>query len=341
MTTESRDGGSFLFSAEFSKIQIVCLITIALSGASYAQQTRDATNQRTPPSVPQATSPAPIPEREEAAITVPAGTRLALVLTHPIDSKSTRRGDQIFAQMTDPVTVENQVAIPAGTFVQGQVEKLTRRGSRGEMLLQSVAIVFPSGYVSNLNVPMNMESDEGTAWNNPSTTAKTSALVAPMAGAGAGLAIGSAVHTTQSSTLGGTTITSSTPKGMAIGSIVGAAAGGAVALVLLARSHHFYVDAGSAAELTLTQPMTLSRAQIAEALRSVATQPAPAQVTPKTQTVTQIPASTDHGTCYTPGTPGTPDTVIPGTPPMGSSPGTPTTVIPGTPPTPPIPYPCP
>lgn len=45
--------------------------------------------------------------------------------------------------------------------------------------------------------------------------------------------------------------------------------------------------------------------------------------------------------CYTPGTLGTPDIVIPGIPAMGDSPGTPTTVIPGIPPTPPMPYPCP
>jgi len=49
----------------------------------------------------------------------------------------------------------------------------------------------------------------------------------------------------------------------------------------------------------------------------------------------------DRGICYTPGMPGTPPTVIPGTPPIGDSPGTPATVIPGTPAIPGTPYPCP
>jgi len=38
------------------------------------------------------------------------------------------------------------VIIPAGTFVQGKVERLTRNGSRAEMALQSVSVMFPDGY---------------------------------------------------------------------------------------------------------------------------------------------------------------------------------------------------
>jgi hypothetical protein len=180
--------------------------------------------------------------------------------------------------MTAPVLVESQVAIPAGTFVQGKLEKLKRRGSRGEMLMQSVSIVFPSGYVNNV----------------------------------------------------------------AIGAIVGGAAGGVVALALLARSHHFYVDAGSAAELTLTKPMTLTKARIADAVNRATTQPPLAVVVPKTHRVNQFPSgSSSSGMCDLPGAPGTPHTVIPGTPAIGDSPGTPPIVIPGTPPGPPIWYPCP
>jgi len=53
------------------------------------------------------------------------------------------------------------------------------------------------------------------------------------------------------------------------------------------------------------------------------------------------PPNTDPGTCWTPGTPGTPDIDIPGTPAIGNSPGTPSTHIPGIPATPPTPHPCP
>ena len=299
-----------------------------------------AAQQAAPPGGPtpdSGTQASPGPATDEAPITIPPGTRLALVLTHPVDSHSTHRGDEIFAQTTSPVTVSNQVVIPAGTFVQGKVEKMTRRGSRGELLMQSISVVFPNGYVATINGPLNMESDEGTAWNNPSSAAKAGIIAAPLAGLGIGAAIGAAQHTTDSSTLGGTTITSSTPKGLAIGSLVGLAAGGAVALVLIARSHHFYVQEGSPLEMSLPRPVTLAQAQTSNTEAATAAAP----TAPNGPPPSPMPASAEHGTCYIPGRPGTSPTFIPGTPAIGDSPGTPDTYIPGTPPTPPIPYPCP
>jgi hypothetical protein len=277
------------------------------------------------------------PEAQQTTITIPAGTHLALALTHPVDSRTTRRGDEIFAQTTSPLIVANQVAIPAGTFVQGKVDKMTRRGSRGELLMQSVSVVFPNGYVATIQGPINMQSDEGTAWSNPSSAEKAGIFAAPFAGLGIGAAIGAAQHTTQSSTLGGTTLTSSTPKGLAIGSLVGLAAGGAVSLVLLARSHHFYVQEGSPLELSLPQPVTLAEIQTSNPEGTTASTPAAPSGLPPSP----MPASAEHGTCYIPGRPGTPATYIPSTPGTVDSPGTPDTYIPGTPPTPPIPYPCP
>ena len=91
--------------------------------------------------------------------------------------------------------------------------------------------------------------------------------------------------------------------------------------------------------MRLSEPLTLSQAEITDATQKAATQPLIPVIQPRPPSV--IPSSADHGVCYTPGSPGTPDVVIPGTPAIGDSPGTPSTVIPGTPPTPPTPYPCP
>lgn len=295
--------------------------------------------QQPPAMAPQGGSAQPAspgPAREEAAFTVPAGTRLALVLTHPVDSRNTRRGDEIYAQITAPVAVGSQAVIPAGTFVQGQVQKLTRKGNRGEFLMQSLSLVFPNGYVAPVEGPMNIESDEGTAWQDPSNGTRAGAFIAPAAGLGLGALIGAAAHTTQHSTLGGMTLTSGTPTGLAIGSVVGLAAGGAVALVLLARNRHFYVDVGSPMEMILPRALILPASQLAKA--GQAQSPAPL-VTPPAPRPIFVPR--DNGICNTPGTPGSPPVVIPGTPPIGNSPGTPDIVIPGTPSTPGTSYPCP
>ncbi len=303
-------------------LALTCLAQDQPQTSPTASQTRSQDSAKTQPST----------------LTIPAGVRFALVLTNPVSSKTTHRGDEIYAQTTAPVIVGDQVLIPAGTFVQGKVDKLTRNGSRAEMLMNSASVVFPDGYVANIAGPLNVESDEGTAWRDPSDGAKAGAIIAPMAGGGLGALIGSAAHTTQSSTLGGTTITSSTPKGLAIGSMVGLGIGGVVSLAILLNSRGFFVDVGSPMEMTLPQPLTLSENQVADAVRQAQEHPAAAPM-PAPRPLPYPPF--DHGTCYTPGTPGTPPTIIPGTPPIGDSPGTPEIVIPGTPPTPGTPYPCP
>lgn len=277
-------------------------------------------------------TPAPATE------TIPAGTRFSLVLTNPIFSNTTHRGDEIHAQTIAPVIVGDHVVIPGGVFVQGKVDKLTRHGTRSEILVQSASVIFPDGYVANIVGPLNIETEEGTAWSNPSRGATAGVIAAPLAGLGIGALIGNAAHTTQSSTLGGTTITSSTPTGVAIGSMVGLGVGGIVALVMLTHSHQFYVDVGAPMEMTLPQSLQLAEDQVADSNREAQDHPAPAPVpmaAPRPQPVAQF----NRGTCFTPGTPGTPPTVIPGMPGPNGVPGPPT-VIPGTPPTPGMPYPC-
>jgi len=130
-------------------------------------------------------------------------------------------------------------------------------------------------------------------------------------------------------------------KDAIIGAGIGSAIGAVLSMTLLFSSHHFFLDVGAPVDMTLQQPLSLARMQVEDAEREseqhpVAQQPiAPRPIPPA------IPENSDHGTCYIPGTPGTPDTVIPGTPASDTSPGTPDTVIPGIPATPPTSYPCP
>jgi hypothetical protein len=270
-------------------------------------------------------------------VTIPSGTRLALVLTDPISSKAVHRGDEINAQTTAPIAVGDQVIIPAGAFVKGIIDTLKRDGTRGEMKLQSASVIFPDGYIAKFPGPLDMESNEGTAWLNPGNGTRAGTVIAPLAGLGIGAAIGAAAHTTTSNTLGGTTLTSSSPKGIAIGSLVGLSAGVIVALVLFTHSHQFFVDVGSPMQMTLPQPVTLSQSQVAAAVRDAQAHPAQVPVAAPRP----LPSYANQGTCFTPGTPGTPPTMIPGTPAIGDSPGTPATMIPGTPAIPGTPYPCP
>jgi hypothetical protein len=272
-------------------------------------------------------------------VTIPPGTRIPLVLTHPVQSKHLHRGDNIYAQVTSPVLIGNQVVIPPGTFVQGIVEKLQRKDGRGEMHLQSMSLTMPEGYVAQLAGPIDIESEEGYAQLDPGNGRAAGALIAPLAGAGIGLAIGAAAHTKDTTNFGGQTITTNSPKGLAIGAVTGGVIGTVVSLVLIARSKGFYLDAGSPVEMILQQPLTLEQSRITDAVKQSAQAGVVIQpVTPRPKY--PVPPS-DTGTCYTPGNPGTPDTDIPGTPATDTSPGTPPIHIAGIPATPPIPHPCP
>jgi len=298
-------------------------------------------------------------ESQNLTVIIPAGTRLALVLTHPVQSRVIHRGDDIYAQVTDPVTAGNQVVIPPGTFVQGLVEKLEARNGRGQLHLQSMTLIFPDGYVTPVSGPVTLRSDEGYALKDPGKGRVVSAVALPLAGAGLGAAIGHAAANTTPQT-----ITSSLPPGCVgpppaclsssmtvprsagpatvIGAGIGGALGAAASLVLILSSHHFYLDAGAPVDMVLPREVSLKQSEVSKAVQQAAEQAVAAQVVaprPVPPPPPPVPQA-NHGTCHTPGIPGTPPTVIPGSPGPNGIPGPPI-VIPGTASIPGTPYPCP
>ena len=54
-------------------------------------------------------------------ITLAAGTKVPLALNSPISTKTARAGDPVYAHTTFPVVLNEHVAIPAGTYVQGVI----------------------------------------------------------------------------------------------------------------------------------------------------------------------------------------------------------------------------
>lgn len=294
---------------------------------------------------------------QSSKVTLPAGTRIALVLTHDIRSKSMRRGDDIYAQITSPVNSGNEMVIPPGTFVQGTVDNLQQKRGRAELHLQSMSITFPDGYVAPVSGPITLESDEGYAVKDPGAGRTIGFVALPMAGAGFGALIGHSVASSQNGTLTNTlppgcsgpppgclSSSISVPPNKGASTVIGAAVGGAVglvaSLVLLASSHNFFLNVGTPVEMVLPQPLSLQEPQAAIGARDSEQQPVAVQPVARRPVARPQPSESDHGTCYTPGSPGTPDTVIPGIPGPDGVPGPPTT-IPGTPPSPGTPYPCP
>lgn len=346
-----------LISSSFTTNRRPAMRTAAIAFMLFATIACLAQNQDPAQTSGQPSQPQQIEAAANITVTIPAGTRVALVLTQPIQTRLIHRGDDIYAQINSPVNSGNEVAIPVGTFVQGTVDKIESRGGRGEIRLQSMSITFPDGYVAPIAGPALLVTDEGYALRDPGPGRSTAAFVMPFAGAGIGALIGHSVNSSP------TTVTSTLPPGCTgpppgcltssvtgpsnagrntvIGAGVGAAVGGVAMLVTLASSHHFYMDVGTPVEMTLQQPVTLQQNEVANAVRQSEQHPVAEQpVAPRPLSPPPPDSSTDHRTCWTPGTPGTPPTVIPGPPGPDGIPGPPT-IIPGTPPTPGTPYPCP
>lgn len=274
-------------------------------------------------------------EQAQPTVTIPAGTRVSMVLTQPIESRHLRRGDDIFAQVMSPVDAGNQVIIPAGTFVQGAIDRFERKSTQGELRLASLSITFPDGYVTPIAGPITLRSDEGYALKDPGGRRMTGAFLLPAAGAGVGALIGHSVGSAQS------TLTSSVPPGCTgpppfcvsssmtvpgsagmdtgIGAGVGAAAGMIASMTLLFSSHHFYLVAGAPIQMKLQQSVTLPQDEVAKAVRDSIEHPA--QVQPVAPLPVYLPPYPDMDNSIPP----TPPTLIPG------APGGPPMIIPGTP----------
>lgn len=222
-----------------------------LPSAVWAKQVSSPTQ---PPlsSVPRSAAPAP------AALSIPADTRIELVLTQAVDSGEMRHGDQIHAQITNPVIAGGRGAIPPGSFIQGNIKKLSATHHRAEILLESASVIFPDGGVLAIPGPLTVGSDEYTAWSNPSEGKRTAAFLMPLIGGGLGTLIGSRFKTTQTIGSGPTTLsaTSTSMKALVIGSTVGLGVGLAT-MALLLHTHYFYLAEGSPMELRLSTAVTV------------------------------------------------------------------------------------
>ncbi len=165
--------------------------------------------------------------------------------------------------------VKDQVAIPAGTFVRGKVESLRRAGTRAELFMRSASLVMGTAVV-DLGGPVKIESEEWTAYDNPGGKSKAAIILVPMLAMPLGALIGNAADGKTTTYLGGTPFTTQSHKGLVIGTTVGFVAGLGASFDLMAHSRHFYLEEGSPLHMTLATPVSLTRAQIAEAEHNTA-----------------------------------------------------------------------
>ena len=63
-----------------------------------------------------------------AAAEIPQGTHVLLRLVNSIDTRTAREGDYVYMRTSSPIVANGQILVPADSYVQGVVSKVTRSG---------------------------------------------------------------------------------------------------------------------------------------------------------------------------------------------------------------------
>lgn len=215
---------------------------------------------------------APAAEQTQPAstITVPAGTRVQLALANPIRTRDAHVGDTVRAVTTFPVTVGKDLAIPQGTFVEGSVVKVGKRGSTrfDGLQIQFQQLVFLNGYNVALEGTVLQANaiDPGAVSNDAPGTPELMLNGLQQ--------VGTAALMASSLQQGPTPTPPPLPQvGPPKGPIIAASIGGVVALtvvgILLSHRHGHEArdfDTGFQFEIVLQAPLTLDSARVAAAV---------------------------------------------------------------------------
>ncbi len=213
------------------------VLAILLATIAAAAQTDQAANPRSG-------------EAASRQVTIPAGTKVLLQLKSPIDTKHARVGDGVYCQTNFPVTQDNVVVIPAGTYVKGEIAEVRRAGrikGRAEVLFHFHTMIFPGGYTVDL--PGALEDEPGAI--NHSVTDKEGTIKADSQKGkdAATVAKGGATGAVVGAVVGRSF------KDAGIGGGIGAAVG--LAQVLLTRGQDVRIDQGTSLEMVLQRSLTV------------------------------------------------------------------------------------
>ena len=246
------------------------LIPVLFSGAAFAQAAPWFDDIPLP-----ADQPPPIVTQETAVmapsapstLTIPAGTRVMMVLKSPLHTTSGTAGSGIYLETLYPVIQGNQVVIPVRTQVQGMVETNRRPGHvdrASEFRFRFTSLIFANNYVAPIqgalqSVPgaKNIRTHDKDGTLKPVDQAEK-VITPAAAGAVGGALLGA--H-----------------RGFGVGLLPGAGLGAALGLgsVLLKRGDEISLRPGTQVEMILQAPLTLEQAQVtANARYAVQSHPA-------------------------------------------------------------------
>jgi type IV secretion system protein VirB10 len=208
---------------------------------------------------PQTDAPPPIARPAEssrapgAKITVPSGTRLAVVLENGISTRSAKAGDSLYFHTAFPITQSNQIVIPVGSYLRGSLLEAKRPGrikGRGEFRLRLESLIFPNGYTVDL-LAAPRSADTG----GKETTDQEGKVTG---GGGKGKDVGTVAETTV--TGAGIGAIAGGGKGAGIGAGIGGLVG--LGAILLTRGPEAEIPRGSTMDIVIERDLALDSSYI-------------------------------------------------------------------------------
>ena len=216
-------------------------------------QQPDGPQTSAPPPVAPPPAAAPARHGSPEKIWIPAGTRVAVVLENGISTRGAKAGDSVYFHTSFPITQNNRIVIPVGSYLRGELIESKRPGrvkGRGEFRMRLDTLIFPNGYTVDLNAtPRSADSggketmDSEGKITGGSGKGKDAQTVAETTAAGAGIGA-----------------IADRAKGLGIGAGIGAVAG--LGAVLLTRGPEAELPRGSTLDIVLEHELALDGSQI-------------------------------------------------------------------------------
>jgi outer membrane lipoprotein SlyB len=163
-------------------------------GGSSSNYEQDYSSHNVAPVQPAAPVTPPPPSK----VTVPAGTTLAVRLIDGLDSERNHQGDTFRATLNSPVTVDDNVVIPADADIQGRVvdaRNATHFSGSSALVLEITKISY-NGRTYTIQTNQWSRQGKGRGANTAGKVgggAALGAVIGAIAGGGKGAAIGSVV----------------------------------------------------------------------------------------------------------------------------------------------------
>ncbi len=202
---------------------------------------------------------ASMPPQPGDQVIIPARTEIPLELTSGLSSRTAYAGESVYCRTVYPITVNNQIVIPVGSYVEGVITQVKRPGrihGKAQIGIRFGSITLPSGVTKPMFATLSGYAGNGregfkrdeSKIEGEGTKGKDAETVAVTGAEGAGIGSIASISSGHSG------------AGAAVGGASGALGG--LIYVLATRGREIVLRPGTDLQLELSRPLAYYRYQV-------------------------------------------------------------------------------